>query len=238
MNNMLKIDNITVAYGAIKALKGLTLSVGEGEIVALIGANGAGKTTTLRTISGLLHPREGQIFFKGENITKAKPHHIVQVGISHAPEGRGIFSNLSVEDNLALGAYVRKDSREKIKEDYDKVYGLFSILKQRRKQLAGTLSGGEQQMLTISRALMAMPKLLLLDEPSLGLAPQIIIQIFRVIRELNEKGMTVLLVEQNANMALHSAHKAYVIETGKIALQGKASDLLNHPDVKKAYLGS
>ena len=235
---MLKIDNITVAYGAIKALKGLTLSVGEGEIVALIGANGAGKTTTLRTISGLLHPREGQIFFKGENITQAKPHHIVQAGISHAPEGRGIFSNLSVEDNLALGAYVRKDSREKIKEDYDKVYGLFSILKQRRKQLAGTLSGGEQQMLTISRALMAMPKLLLLDEPSLGLAPQIIIQIFRVIRELNEKGMTVLLVEQNANMALHSAHKAYVIETGKIALQGKASDLLNHPDVKKAYLGS
>ena len=235
---MLKVDTITVAYGAIKALKGLTLSVGEGEIVALIGANGAGKTTTLRTISGLLHPREGQIFFKGENITKAKPHHIVQAGISHAPEGRGIFSNLSVEDNLALGAYVRKDSREKIKEDYDKVYGLFPILKQRRKQLAGTRSGGEQQMLTISRALMAMPKLLLLDEPSLGLAPQIIIQIFRVIRELNEKGMTVLLVEQNANMALHSAHKAYVIETGKIALQGKASDLLNHPDVKKAYLGS
>ena len=233
----LKVDDITVGYGAIAALKGISLSVQEGEIVTLIGCNGAGKSTTLRTISGLLHPQQGHIYFRGAKISKLKPHLIVQAGVSQVPEGRGIFSNLSVEDNLAMGAYIRKDARE-VKKDYENIFELFPILKDRRKQMAGTLSGGEQQMLTLSRALMAKPKLLLLDEPSLGLAPQIIKQIFNVIQEVNKKGMTVLLVEQNANMALHIAHKAYVLETGRIVLHGKASDLLNHPDVKKAYLGS
>ena len=238
MREILKIDNITVSYGGIRALKGLSLSVEQGEIVTLIGANGAGKSTTLRTVSGLLHPQQGDIYFEGKKINKLKPHLIVKRGVSQVPEGRGIFSNLSVEDNLAMGAYVRQDARNKIKEDENKVFELFPILEKRRKQLAGTLSGGEQQMLTISRALMARPKLLLLDEPSLGLAPQIIKQIFNVIQEVNKKGMTIFLVEQNANMALHSAHKAYVLETGKVVLHGRASDLLNHPDIKKAYLGS
>ena len=237
MRELLKVENITVAYGAIKALKGITISVDQGEIVTLIGANGAGKSTTLRTISGLLAPREGRITFNGEEISGAKPHHIVQKGISQAPEGRGIFSNLSVEDNLEMGAFVRRD-RDGVQQDKEKVFGLFPILKERRKQAGGTLSGGEQQMLTIGRALMARPKLLLLDEPSLGLAPQIITQIFNVIRDINTKeGTTILLVEQNANKALHLAHKAYVLETGRIVLEGKASDLLNNPDVKKAYLG-
>lgn len=236
MSEILKIDNITVAYGAIKALKGISLSVNQGEIVTLIGANGAGKSTTLRTISGLLRPQEGNIFFQGEKISGEKPHLIVAKGISQAPEGRGIFSNLSVEDNLGMGAYIRKD-RELLKKDKEKVFELFPILQERKKQEAGTLSGGEQQMLTIGRALMARPKLLLLDEPSLGLAPQIITQIFNVIKNINEQGTTILLVEQNANKALHLAHKAYVLETGKIVLQGKAQDLLTNSDVKKAYLG-
>ena len=235
-NALLKIDHITVSYGAIKALKDISLSVNEGEIVTLIGANGAGKSTTLRTISGLLKPKEGKIYFKGRDISGEKPHVIVHLGISQAPEGRGIFSNLSTEDNLEMGAYSRKD-KESIQRDKEHVFHIFPILQERRKQEAGTLSGGEQQMLTISRALMARPKLLLLDEPSLGLAPQIIKQIFKVIQEINQQGTTILLVEQNANMALHIAHKAYVLETGKIVLQGKAQDLLNNPDVKKAYLG-
>ncbi|MBI2646284.1 MAG: ABC transporter ATP-binding protein [Deltaproteobacteria bacterium] len=233
---LLKLDHITVAYGAIKALKDISLSVNEGEIVTLIGANGAGKSTTLRTISGLLKPQEGKVYFKGHDISGKKPHVIVQQGISQAPEGRGIFANLSTEDNLEMGAYSRKD-KESIQRDKEHVFHIFPILQERRKQEAGTLSGGEQQMLTISRALMARPKLLLLDEPSLGLAPQIIKQIFKVIQEINQQGTTILLVEQNANMALHIAHKAYVLETGKIVLQGKAQDLLNNPDVKKAYLG-
>ncbi len=236
MTDILKINNSTVAYGAIRALKGISLTVQEGEIVTLIGANGAGKSTTLRTISGLLKPKEGTIHFRAENIAALKPHVIVQKGISQSPEGRGIFANLSVEDNLEMGAYVRKASAE-LKQDYDLVYGLFPILKERQKQRAGTLSGGEQQMLTISRALMAHPKLLLLDEPSLGLAPQVIKQIFKVIQEINQKGTTILLVEQNANMALHIAHRAYVLETGNIVLHGNAKDLLNNPEVKKAYLG-
>ena len=235
-NALLKIDHITVSYGAIKALKDISLSVNEGEIVTLIGANGAGKSTTLRTISGLLKPQEGKIYFKGRDISGEKPHVIVHLGISQAPEGRGIFANLSTEDNLEMGAYSRKD-KESIQRDKEHVFHIFPILQERRKQEAGTLSGGEQQMLTISRALMARPKLLLLDEPSLGLAPQIIKQIFKVIQEINQQGTTILLVEQNANMALHIAHKAYVLETGKIVLQGKAQDLLNNPDVKKAYLG-
>ena len=235
-NALLKIDHITVSYGAIKPLKDISLSVNEGEIVTLIGANGAGKSTTLRTISGLLKPKEGKIYFKGRDISGEKPHVIVHLGISQAPEGRGIFANLSTEDNLEMGAYSRKD-KESIQRDKEHVFHIFPILQERRKQEAGTLSGGEQQMLTISRALMARPKLLLLDEPSLGLAPQIIKQIFKVIQEINQQGTTILLVEQNANMALHIAHKAYVLETGKIVLQGKAQDLLNNPDVKKAYLG-
>src|SRR3989338_1001004 len=235
-NALLKIDHITVSYGAIKALKDISLSVNEGEIVTLIGANGAGKSTTLRTISGLLKPREGKVYFKGQDISGQKPHVIVQSGISQAPEGRGIFANLSTEDNLEMGAYSRTD-KESIQRDKEMVFHLFPILQERRKQEGGTLSGGEQQMLTISRALMARPKLLLLDEPSLGLAPQIIKQIFKVIQEINQQGTTILLVEQNANMALHIANKAYVLETGKIVLQGKAQDLLNNPDVKKAYLG-
>src|SRR3989338_7098804 len=236
MSEILRLDHITVAYGVIKALKDISLFVNEGEIVTLIGANGAGKSTTLRTISGLLKPQEGKIYFKGKDISGKKPHIIVQQGISQAPEGRGIFANLSTEDNLEMGAYSRTD-KVSIQKDKKMVFHLFPILQERRKQEAGTLSGGEQQMLTISRALMARPKLLLLDEPSLGLAPQIIKQIFKVIQEINQQGTTILLVEQNANMALHIAHKAYVLETGKIVLQGKAQDLLNNPDVKKAYLG-
>src|SRR3989338_210614 len=236
MSELLKIDNITVSYGAIKALKGISLSVNVGQIVTLIGANGAGKSTTLRTISGLLKPQEGKVYFEGRDISGVKPHLIVQTGISQAPEGRGIFANLSVEDNLEMGAYTRHDTEE-IKKDKEEVFQLFPILKERRKQEGGTLSGGEQQMLTISRALMARPKLLLLDEPSLGLAPQIIKQIFKVISAINKKGTTILLVEQNANMALHIAHNAYVLETGKIVLSGNDQSLLTNPDVKKAYLG-
>jgi len=236
MSEILRLDHITVAYGVIKALKDISLFVNEGEIVTLIGANGAGKSTTLRTISGLLKPQEGKIYFKGKDISGKKPHIIVQQGISQAPEGRGIFANLSTEDNLEMGAYSRTD-KVSIQRDKEMVFHLFPILQERRKQEAGTLSGGEQQMLTISRALMARPKLLLLDEPSLGLAPQIIKQIFKVIQEINTQGTTILLVEQNANMALHIAHKAYVLETGRIVLEGKAQDLLNNPDVKKAYLG-
>lgn len=235
-DGILKIENIVVAYGAITALKGISISVGQGEIVTLIGSNGAGKSTTIRTVSGILRPQTGKIFFEGKDIGILKPHLIVRAGISQSPEGRGIFSNLSVEDNLEMGAYVRK-GKEGIRKDKEYVFELFPILKQRRKQLGGTLSGGEQQMLTISRALMARPKLLLLDEPSLGLAPQIITQIFKVIQMINQDGTTILLVEQNANKALHIAHKAYVLETGRIVLQGKASELLNNPEVKKAYLG-
>jgi len=234
---VLKIDNITVAYGAIKALRGISISVNQGEIVTLIGANGAGKSTTLRTISGLLKPTQGKIFFEGKEISGMKAHAIVKAGISQAPEGRGIFANLTIEDNLELGAYIRNDKAE-IRKDIDKVYDLFPLLKERRKQEGGTLSGGEQQMLTIGRSLMARPKLLLLDEPSLGLAPQIITLIFNVIKTINEEeGTTILLVEQNANKALHLAHKAYVLETGQIVLKGDAKDLLTNPEVKKAYLG-
>ncbi len=233
---LLKIDNITVAYGMIEALKGISLTVNENEIVTLIGCNGAGKSTTLRTISGLLTPKKGKIFFKGKNISGKKPYTIVKDGIAHAPEGRGIFPNLSVENNLEVGAYTRKD-RKNISQDKEFIFSLFPILKERRHQSGGTLSGGEQQMLSISRALMAKPTLLLLDEPSLGLAPQITKKIFQVIQEINKQGTTILLVEQNANMALHIASKAYVLETGRIVLEGPAQELLANPEVKKAYLG-
>jgi branched-chain amino acid transport system ATP-binding protein len=232
---ILAVRGIEVAYGTIRALHGIDLEVKKGEIVTLIGANGAGKTTTLRTISGLLKPRVGSVEFDGGDITGVKPHMIVSRGISHVPEGRGIFANLTVQDNLELGGYLRKD---KIRpEEYQRVYSLFPVLKERIKQNAGTLSGGEQQMLAISRALMAKPTLLLLDEPSLGLAPQMVQTIFRVIREINAEGTTILLVEQNAHMALVTAHRGYVMETGKITATDNTKALLASDRIKKAYLG-
>ncbi|HVT04821.1 MAG TPA: ABC transporter ATP-binding protein [Thermoanaerobaculia bacterium] len=232
---MLSIKNIVVSYGTIPALHGVDLDVQKGEIVTLIGANGAGKTTTLRTISGLLKPRQGDVQFNGKSIAGMKPHLITRMGISHVPEGRGIFANLSVHDNLELGAYLRKDKISQ--SEYDRIFALFPVLKERIKQNAGTLSGGEQQMLAISRALMAKPIVLLLDEPSLGLAPQMVQTIFRVIREINAEGTTILLVEQNAHMALVTAHRGYVMETGRIVIVDDTKNLLQSDRVKKAYLG-
>ena len=232
---ILSVHGIEVSYGTIKALHGIDLEVRKGEIVTLIGANGAGKTTTLRTISGLLKPRNGSISFNGADITGVKPHSIVSRGISHVPEGRGIFANLTVHDNLELGGYLRKDKISNA--EYERVYTLFPVLKERIKQNAGTLSGGEQQMLAISRALMAKPALLLLDEPSLGLAPQMVQTIFRVIREINAEGTTILLVEQNAHMALVTAHRGYVMETGRITATDDTKALLASDRIKKAYLG-
>lgn len=233
---MLKLDNVNVYYGAIHALKGISLEVNQGEIVTLIGSNGAGKTTTLHTISGLLRPREGEIIFKGKDITKVTAPEIVSMGISQVPEGRRIFANMSVSENLDLGAYLRKD-KEGIKKDKDMVLGLFPRLQERIKQTAGTLSGGEQQMLAMGRALMSRPELLLLDEPSMGLAPLLVKQIFDIIQEINSTGTTILLVEQNAMMALSIADRAYVLETGRIALSGPAKELMESDEVKKAYLG-
>jgi branched-chain amino acid transport system ATP-binding protein len=235
MTNVLSVKGIEVSYGAIAALHGIDLEVNKGEIVTLIGANGAGKTTTLRTISGLLKPRKGTVTFNGQNITGVKPHVITGKGISHVPEGRGIFANLTVSDNLELGGYLRKGNITK--EEYERVFTLFPVLKERFKQNAGTLSGGEQQMLAISRALMAKPSVLLLDEPSLGLAPQMVQTIFRVIREINAEGTTILLVEQNAHMALVTAHRGYVMETGRIVLADETKALLASDRIKKAYLG-
>jgi len=232
---MLTVHDIHVAYGQIEALHGIDLDVEKGEIVTLIGANGAGKTTTLRTISGLLKPRSGDVAFNSKRITGVKPHIITAMGISHVPEGRGIFANLTVHDNLELGAYLRKDKVQQA--EYDRIFSLFPVLKERIKQNAGTLSGGEQQMLAISRALMSKPQLLLLDEPSLGLAPQMVQTIFRVIREINAEGTTILLVEQNAHMALVTAHRGYVMETGRIVLHDQTKALLSSDRVKKAYLG-
>jgi branched-chain amino acid transport system ATP-binding protein len=232
---VLSIRGLKVSYGTIPALHSVDLDVKKGEIVTLIGANGAGKTSTLRTISGLLKPREGTVHFQGEDITGVKPHIITARGISHVPEGRGIFANLTVHDNLELGGYLRKD---RIKDsEYERVYSLFPVLKDRIKQSAGTLSGGEQQMLAISRALMAKPTVLLLDEPSLGLAPQMVQTIFRVIREINAEGTTILLVEQNAHMALVTAHRGYVMETGRITASDDTKALLASDRIKKAYLG-
>jgi branched-chain amino acid transport system ATP-binding protein len=232
----LEVKNLEVSYGAIKALKGVSLSVGKGEAVALIGANGAGKTSTLRAVSGMLTPQAGNVVLRGENVTGVKSHRMVPKGLAHAPEGRGIFPNLSVQENLDLGAYLRRDTAG-IAEDQEKCFKYFPILAERRTQFAGTLSGGEQQMLAISRALMSRPSLLLLDEPSLGLAPQVTQKIFRILREVNEQGMSILLVEQNAHLALGLAQWAYVLETGEIVMEGTGEALLASEDVRKAYLG-
>lgn len=233
---MLKIDNIDVYYGAIHALKGISLTVNKGEIVTLIGANGAGKSTALRTISGLLKPKNGKISFEGKEITGVKAHEIVKLGISQVPEGRRIFTEMTVMENLDMGAFTRKD-KDGIKEDLAQVFKRFPRLEERRDQLAGTLSGGEQQMLAMGRALMSRPNLLLLDEPSMGLAPLLIKEIFHIIEDINKTGTTVLLVEQNANMALSIANRAYVLETGRITLAGDAKKLAASEDVRKAYLG-
>ena len=235
MSAILSIRGLEVSYGNIPALHGIDLDVEKGEIVTLIGANGAGKTTTLRTISGLLKPRAGEVEFDGRKITGTKPHVITAMGVSHVPEGRGIFANLTVADNLELGAYLRKDKVQK--SEYERIYSLFPVLKERIRQNAGTLSGGEQQMLAISRALMSKPVVLLLDEPSLGLAPQMVQTIFRVIREINSEGTTILLVEQNAHMALTTASRAYVVETGRIVAADDTKTLLASDRIRKAYLG-
>ncbi len=234
---MLEIKNLVVNYGAIVALHGISLSVPDGKIVTLIGANGAGKTTTLKTISGLLKPKGGEILYGDKNIASLPPHQIVARGISQAPEGRMIFANLTVLENLQLGAYLQKD-KNIVRQELERVFVLFPRLKERAKQIAGTLSGGEQQMLAIGRALMSRPKLLLLDEPSLGLAPLLVKTIFEKIVEINrEQGLTILLVEQNANLALEISHFGYVLETGKVVLQGDSKELRQNPRVKSAYLG-
>ncbi len=233
---MLKIDDINVYYGAIHAIKGISLTVNQGEIVTLIGANGAGKSTTLRTISGLLKPKTGSITFQGQDIAGTPAHKIVGLGISQVPEGRRIFTEMTVMENLDLGAFIRKD-KDGIAADKKRVFELFPRLEERQDQVAGTLSGGEQQMLAMGRALMSRPKLLLLDEPSMGLAPLLIKEIFSIIEDINKSGTTVLLVEQNANMALSIANRAYVLETGRITLSGDAKKLAASEDVRKAYLG-
>ncbi|ADI03094.1 MAG TPA: ABC transporter ATP-binding protein [Syntrophothermus lipocalidus] len=233
---MLRIDNINVYYGAIHALKNVSLEVEAGAIVTLIGANGAGKTTTLKTISGILRPRSGSVIFENRDITKLPPQAIVGLGICQVPEGRRIFPSMSVLENLEMGAYLRKD-KQGIKTDMEMVFSRFPRLEERKKQIAGTLSGGEQQMLAIGRALMARPRLMLLDEPSMGLAPLLVREIFDIIKDINSQGTTILLVEQNAHMALSIADKAYVLETGEIVLEGAARDLMESEEVKKAYLG-
>jgi branched-chain amino acid transport system ATP-binding protein len=233
---ILEVKGLRVAYGAIEALHGIELEVPAGEVVALIGANGAGKTTTLRAISKMLRPSGGTVRFLGEDVTGLPSHRLVARGMAHAPEGRGIFLNLTTGENLALGAYLRTD-RAGIAKDQERVYGLFPILAERRSQVAGTLSGGEQQMLAVGRALMSRPKLLLLDEPSLGLAPQVVERIFGVLRDVNRDGVSLLLVEQNAHKALQLAHRAYVLETGAISMTGTGKQLLASPEVRRAYLG-
>lgn len=234
---MLEVKDLHVSYGAIKAVKGISFNVEEGEIVTLIGANGAGKSTTLRTISGLETAASGSISFMGTDITKMPPHSIVKQGIAHVPEGRRVFANLTVMGNLKLGANLRKDT-EGIKKDIKRVFELFPRLEERQNQSAGTLSGGEQQMLAVGRALMTKGKLILLDEPSMGLAPLVVEEIFKIIKEINKEGTTILLIEQNAYMALGVANRAYVLETGNIVLQGPACELANNEEVKKAYLGA
>ena len=233
---LLKVEGIDAAYGSIRALHGVDLVVNAGEIVTLIGANGAGKTTTLRAISGMLRPAAGRITFDGVDITGTPPHALVARGLCHVPEGRGIFANLTVAENLELGSYARKD-RANIAADREKALDLFPRVRERLGQQAGTLSGGEQQMVAIARALLARPKLLLLDEPSLGLAPQLVKLIFQIVKQINDAGTTVLLVEQNARMALKVAHRAYVLQTGAICKSGDARAMLDDPDIKRAYLG-
>ncbi|MFN7454896.1 MAG: ABC transporter ATP-binding protein [Pseudobdellovibrionaceae bacterium] len=232
---ILKVENLEVSYGSIKALKGISFEVKKGEIVSLIGANGAGKTTTLRALSGIVDA-SGSIQLNGVNLIGKKPFEIVKMGLAQSPEGRGVFPNLTVFENLEMGAYTRSD-KAGIAADIEMCFGLFPRLKERVNQLSGTMSGGEQQMLAISRALMAKPKVLLLDEPSLGLAPRIVSQIFEIVEKVNSQGVTVLLVEQNARMALKVAHRAYVIETGKVTMTGKGLDLLNDDQVRRSYLG-
>jgi branched-chain amino acid transport system ATP-binding protein len=234
---LLEVDRLDVFYGAIHALKGLSLSVDEGEIVTLIGANGAGKSTTLKAISGLLRPRAGTIRFAGQEISRVPPDKVVAMGLSQAPEGRRVFQNMSVRENLELGAFTRRDAAG-IRQDHQEVLALFPRLKERLNQQAGTLSGGEQQMVAMGRALMARPRLLLLDEPSLGLAPFLVKEIFRIICEINRRGTTVLLVEQNANMALEAAGRGYVLETGEVVLSDTGQALLANPEVQRAYLGT
>jgi branched-chain amino acid transport system ATP-binding protein len=233
---ILEISDLRVSYGAIEALRGVSLEVRAGEVVALIGANGAGKSTTLRAVSGMLRATRGRVRFGGEDVTGLPSHRLVARGMAHAPEGRGIFLNLTTLENLELGAWLRKD-RGGIASDLERMFGLFPVLAERRAQVAGTLSGGEQQMLAVARALMSRPRLLLLDEPSLGLAPQVVERIFGVLRDVNGEGVSLLLVEQNAHKALRLAHRAYVLETGEVAMAGTGRELLASPEVRKAYLG-
>jgi branched-chain amino acid transport system ATP-binding protein len=233
---LLEVKNLNVFYGAIHALQGVSFNVDEGEIVTLIGANGAGKSTTLKTVSGILHPRAGQVLFRGESLVNCPAQEIVRKGVVHVPEGRRIFAPLTVQENLEMGAFTRKDPAE-IKANLERVFKSFPRLKERLSQLGGTLSGGEQQMLAIGRGLMSKPKLLLLDEPSMGLAPILVEEIFSIVEEINKQGVSVLLVEQNALMALSIAHRGYVLETGRIVLEGTGQDLLHNPQVMKAYLG-
>ena len=234
---MLSVKNINVFYGSIQALRDISFHVNEGEIVTLIGANGAGKTTNMHAISGLLKVQSGEIDYCGQNISKMEAHKIIRLGLAQVPEGRRVFSGLTVMQNLQMGAYTRRDGKEAIQNDYDMVFDLLPRLKERRNQPAGTLSGGEQQMLAMGRALMCKPKMLLLDEPSMGLSPLLVKEIFKIIRQVNRNGVTVLLVEQNAKMALEIANRAYVLETGKIKMEGEAHELANNIEVRKAYLG-
>ena len=233
---MLEVKDLEVYYGMIQAIKGISFEVNKGEVIALIGANGAGKTTTLHTITGLLSPKKGSVMFEGKDITKIPAHKIVSMGMAHVPEGRRVFADLSVYENLKLGAYTRKD-KENLNKDLESIYERFPRLAERKNQSAGTLSGGEQQMLAMGRALMANPRILLLDEPSMGLSPLLVSEIFDIIQEINKQGVTILLVEQNAKKALSIADRAYVLETGKIVTSGKASELLEDDSIKKAYLG-
>jgi branched-chain amino acid transport system ATP-binding protein len=239
MGELLKVNQINVYYGSIHAIKDVSFHVDEGEIVTMIGANGAGKTTTMHAISGLLKLGSGEILYEGKTISRMDPHKIVQLGLAQCPEGRRVFSGLTVQDNLEMGAYTRKDGRDAIEDDFDMVFDLLPRLKERRNQPAGTLSGGEQQMLAIGRALMCKPRMLLLDEPSMGLSPLLVKEIFRIIESVNKKnGVTVLLVEQNAKMALNIADRGYVLETGNVKMEGAAHELADNPDVRKAYLGA
>lgn len=233
---MLEVKNLEVYYGMIQAIKGISFEVNEGEVIALIGANGAGKTTTLQTISGMLKPTAGEILFEGTDIVKVPGHKIVSMGMAHVPEGRRVFAELSVYENLKMGAYTRKDKAE-IAESFERVYKSFPRLKERKNQMAGTLSGGEQQMLAMGRALMSKPKLILMDEPSMGLSPIFVEEIFNIVREISASGTTVLIVEQNAKKALAIADRAYVLETGNIVLSGDAKEMMNNDEIKKAYLG-
>ncbi len=234
---MLDIKNLSVSYGAIDAVKDISLHVDDGEIVSLIGANGAGKTTTLHTITGLVPAKSGSIMFNGQDLLKTKANRIVTLGMAHVPEGRHVFTRMSVQENLEMGAYSLKDASH-VAEDLDKVYTYFPRLKERRRQLAGTLSGGDQQMVAVGRAMRSRPNTILMDEPSMGLSPKLVKEIFRIIEKLHDEGITVLLVEQNAKMALSIADRAYVRETGRITMEGKASDLLHDEKVRKAYLGA